>query len=66
LGVPHILGRKIVGGTVSPRPVRRKAIYVAGVASAEAPMHPALTFQPSNHSFIQLFEMQLPHPAEAA
>jgi hypothetical protein len=27
LGVPHILGLKIFGGTVSPPPVDRKIIY---------------------------------------
>jgi len=46
LGVPHIFGRKIVGGTVSPQPVHRKifikTIYracqrgdAAGVARTE-------------------------------
>jgi hypothetical protein len=44
LGVPHILGLKIVGGTVSPPPVDRKMIYrapqggdAAGVVIAEMP-----------------------------
>src|SRR5712671_410480 len=55
------------GGTVSPQPVHRKIIYRAcqrggggrrGIGrSGDASC--ALTFRPSNHSFIQLFEMQL-------
>jgi hypothetical protein len=35
LGVPHIFGRKIVGGTVSPQPVHRKTI-IARVSAAAA------------------------------
>jgi hypothetical protein len=34
---------------------RRRGFGLSGDASC------ALTFQPSNHSFIQVFEMQLPH-----
>jgi hypothetical protein len=55
------------GGTVSPQPVHRKTIYRAcqrggggrrGIGrSGDASR--ALTFRSSNHSFIQLFEMQL-------
>jgi AcrR family transcriptional regulator len=56
----------LVGGTVSPPPVRRKTIYRASQAAVRAgvavagmpPPLRALTFQPSNHSFIQAFEMQ--------
>jgi hypothetical protein len=36
LGVPHIFGRKIVGGTVSPQPVRRKTILQRFVSAAMA------------------------------
>jgi hypothetical protein len=74
LGVPHIFGRKIVGGTVSPRPLDRKTIYRARQrgdggrreTSWRGDASCALTFQSSNHSFIQLFEMQLPDFALAA
>jgi hypothetical protein len=57
---------KIVDGTVSPQAIRRKALYRLwqrgnggrdGMRwSGDAPG--ALTFQPSNHSFIQAFELQ--------
>jgi hypothetical protein len=67
--------RKIVGGTVSPPPLLRKSFYrtvarlamAAGVAMAGAvDASCALTFQPPNHSFIQLFEMQQPDLAPVA
>jgi hypothetical protein len=64
---------KIFGGTVSPQPVHRKTIYRAyqrrgggwrGIRwSGDASR--ALTFPASNHSFIQLFEMQRPKFAPA-
>jgi hypothetical protein len=73
LGVPHIFERKIVGGTVSLPPLHRKTIYRACQRCGAAGGIPwngdascALTFQPSNHSFIQLFEMQLSPLALAA
>src|SRR5882762_9838900 len=60
------------GGTVSPRPVHRKTIYRKTTYRAcqrggggrrgigrSGDASCALTFRPSNHSFIQLFEMQL-------
>jgi hypothetical protein len=54
---------KIVGGTVSPPPVHCKTVYrltvkpiAAGKAIAGASR--TLTFPSSNHSFIQLFELQ--------
>src|SRR5258708_21307888 len=62
--------RKIFGGTVCPQPVHRKTIYRA-VARGDGGRRgigrngnasSALTLQPSNHSFIQLFEMQQPAP----
>jgi hypothetical protein len=36
LGVPHIFGRKIVGGTVSPQPLHRKTILRRFVSAAMA------------------------------
>jgi hypothetical protein len=68
LRVPHIFELETFGGTVSPQPVHRKTIYRAccAQAMAAAGLRPeqhaprALTFRPSNHSFIQAFEMQLP------
>jgi len=36
LGVPHIFGRKIVGGTVSPQPLHRKTILQRFVSTAMA------------------------------
>jgi hypothetical protein len=58
---------KIVGGTVSPPPLHRKTIYRASQRWRWRPAWIgrsggatcALTFQPSNHSFIQVFEKQL-------
>jgi hypothetical protein len=58
---------KLLGGTVSPPSIIRKMFYrafisaamTAGVALAGTPdASNALTFHPSNHSFIQLFELQ--------
>jgi hypothetical protein len=62
---------KIVGGTVSPPPVYCKTVYrltvkpiAAGKAIAGATVRRCdgasrtLTFPSSNHSFIQLFELQ--------
>ncbi|MGH9807921.1 MAG: hypothetical protein ACRD9W_11790, partial [Terriglobia bacterium] len=41
---------------------RIAAAKTSGKALAESSMPRALTIQPSNHSFIQLFELQLPTP----
>src|SRR5579863_7661843 len=61
---------EIVGGTVSPPPVHCKSVY-RGAGPCEDRLQRArrsgdasraLTFRPSNHSFIQMFEMQCPTP----
>jgi hypothetical protein len=63
------LGEKLLAA-LSPRRLFTARSFIAavaaGVASAGVPMHRALTFQPSNHSFIQLFEMQPPQFARIA
>jgi hypothetical protein len=50
---------EIVGGTVSPPPVHRKTISsrCRGVRRG-VDASCALTFRPSNHSFIHAFELQ--------
>jgi hypothetical protein len=67
------LGEKLLAA-LSPRSLFTARRFIAlvsaaaaGVASAGVAMrHAHLTFQPSNHSFIQLFEMQLPQFALVA
>jgi hypothetical protein len=69
LGVPHIFGQKLLAA-LSPRSPITATLFIARVSARDGGRRGldrigdascALTFQSSNHSFIQVFEMQLPH-----